>query len=216
LIGAALYGLFAKPKSVPSLQATRTGLLLGGPAVLVPLLLFALTIPPLKLPYWHVRHLIPAQASFALLVSYGLFVLARRSRAALVLGAAVLLGLQSMLTLDEVIGFRFEPYNRVAACLREGPQVPGRLVAVPPRGAEFLSYYPGPSRKAMAWPRTAQAESRLPPTLWLVYRPAKEEDSALAQRLIDSGYVLQRSALFMKRPSDVHGLRLVLFQKPSR
>ena len=215
LITAAMIGLLRPSGAPPRPQEKRAALLLGGAGLCVPIFLLLVGLPPLKLPYWWPRHLIPAQAPLVLLASCGFFRLVRRSRIAAALGVSALLALQLVPTLDEVLRFKFEPYNRAAAyLLQESP--PGVGIYNPwARGTEFLNFHLKPKRHARPLPSEPDLEARLPDSVWVVFRPASKEDSDGVNGLLRRGYEVLRTISFEKRKSDTHGLRVVLLKKPS-
>jgi len=216
LIAAAGVGLFKASRVSTGSRERRGAFLLGGAALLVPILLLLICIPPLSLPYWGNRHLVPAQAPFALLLSFGLFSLARRSRAVAALGIFVLLCLQLIPTLDGVLRFRLDPYNKVAAFLIRENKDARAVFVMPKFGIGWLNYYLDPGNQARDFPAGHKLRSKLPGLFWLIYKPAVEEDVVRLRCLLKAGYSVQDMKSFMKRSSDLNGLRLVLLQKQSR
>ncbi len=123
------------------------------------------------------------------------------------------MALQLVPTLDEVLRFKFEPYNRAAAyLLQESP--PGARIYSPwARGTEFLNFHLKPERQARPLPNEPAVKAPFPDSVWVVYRPAAKADSDTVIGLLRRGYEVRRTVSFEKRKSDTHGLRVVLLKK---
>ena len=207
LLFAAGVGLFKAPSSLLRDLYRRAALLLSGPALLTPSILFLISINPLELPFWGYRHLIPAQAFFALLISFGVFRFSRNSRAWAALIISVLLILQLIPTLDNVLHYRLEPYNKVYAHLLK-ETLPRDEIFVIQGDGKILNYYAKSPHFARPFPEE-QSLLGLPPSFWLVFRPANVDDSSQVKKLIDAGYSIQVSVDFSKRKDDFRGLQLI-------
>lgn len=207
LLFAAGAGLFrATPSSSCGLNR-RAALLLSGPVLFTPCLLFLISIPPLELPFWGYRHMIPAQAFFALLISFGVFQIWRNSRAWAAIFMSALFVLQLIPTLDNVLHYRLEPYNKVYSYLLK-ETLPGDKIFVIQGDTRFLNYYAKSLHFASPFPKE-QLVSELPSSFWLVFRPENVDDSSQVKQLIDAGYSIQKSKDFSKRKEDSRGLQVV-------
>lgn len=207
LIFAASIKLFSVPFSPSREQHRKAALLLIGPVLFTPFLLFLISIPPLDFPFWGYRHLIPAQAFFALLISFGIIWFSRNSRVMAALCISFLLILQLIPTLDNVLRYRLEPYNKVYVYLHKQIHSEDAIFTIPGY-ARFINYYV----KSPPIARPLHKEkpvSELPASFWLVYRPANAEDSSWIKHLTDAGYSIQASQNFSKRKSDPRGLKII-------
>jgi hypothetical protein len=181
-----------------------------GPALLTPCLLFLISIPPLNLPFWGYRHLIPAQPFFALLISFSVFWFMKNSRTRTALFISVLLSLQLIPTLDNVLHYRLEPYNKVYTQLLK-EKLPLDEVFVFQGDVRFLNYYAKSPHFARPFPKE-QSISDLPSSFWLVFHPANSDDSSWVKKLTDSGYSIQLSEDLSKREGDFRGLQLIFLR----
>jgi hypothetical protein len=220
ITGAVVY-FFRARDEVPIFRDKKAAFLLAGPALLVPGLLFIICLPPLSLPYWGNRHVLPAHAPFALLLGFGLIRFARRSRAGFALGAVVLVGLQLVPSLFGTFGYRFDPYDKVAAYLVRENADRNRIFVIPEYGTDWLNYYldpgnpsaPFPAGPSARLPANRNSQGGLPGSFWLVYRPAAEADRALVRYLARGDFSVIRSSQFIRRKSEVRGLAAVFLRK---
>jgi 4-amino-4-deoxy-L-arabinose transferase-like glycosyltransferase len=183
-------------------------------AVIPPVLLFILAVP-LKYPVWGIRHLVPVQAVWALLLAYGAARLAPRRRLVFPAAVLVLAGLQVYASSDGLFHYWFEPFAPAARVLKDGgqPSPESPLYAMELRHSQIMGFYLG-SEKDVFW--LGKKGGRLPRKFFLVYRPNLEKDAARVGELLDSGYQVRLKRDFIKRPGDRRGLRLVFLERRHR
>lgn len=211
LVFVSSIGLFRMTSASLTEQHKKAALLLIGPVLFTPFLLFLISIQPLDLPFWGYRHLIPAQAFFALLVSFGIIWISRNSRVAAALCISFLLILQLIPTLDNVLHYRLEPYKKVYVYLHKQIHSKDAIFTIPGK-ARFFNYYV----ESPPFARPLHKEkpvSELPGSFWLIYRQANADDSSWIKHLADAGYSIQASKNFSKRKSDPRGLKIIFLSR---
>jgi uncharacterized membrane protein len=159
-------------------------------AVLPPLLVFFLSIPPFNLTLFALRHFLPSMAVLLLICCYGLERLSQASagRAPLVAGcgAALLLFLGAAPTIKALrAGPARYPYDKVAerveAAERNGIEA---FAASDDVVGEPVNFY---CNRTCVQPLPEDA-SALPPRLLLLYRPRATEEENKYRQLIQSEY----------------------------
>jgi hypothetical protein len=211
LAGGALAVRRATPDSSEGGDSTSAGPLLWGVAVLPPILLFLLAISPLKLPVWGLRHLVPSQAPWALLLAYSAARLAPSNRVVFPAVLLVLAGLQLAPTIDAACNYWFDPYKPAAQALtvEGGPSEALPLYAFENRERQIMSYYLKDEKNVILLP---DGDEALPARFWLLYHPNHGYNVTRLQRLEAAGYSIERRLDFIKKPTDPRGLRLVILR----
>jgi hypothetical protein len=183
-------------------------------AFVPPLLLFILSAQ-LKIPVCGIRHLVPVQAVWALLLCYGVAHIAPRQRSVFPAAILVLAGLQFTQSSDVLFHYWFEPFAPVARVLRSmGQPTPAApLYTMELRHRQIMGFYLS-KEKNIFWLR--KGDEMLPKRFFLVYQPNMEAYSTRLQKVLDSGYRIKWTRDFIKRPGDLRGLRLALLRKQKR
>jgi 4-amino-4-deoxy-L-arabinose transferase-like glycosyltransferase len=204
----------SSPQSIGdgSTQALR---LLWFFALIPPVLLFVLAVPPIEYRIWGFRHLIPVQAPWALLLCYGALHIAPRRRMVFPAAILFLACLQLIPTSDALLNYWFEPFARVARVLKSErlPTESLPLYTLEFRETQIMSFYLADEKNVFLLP---PGDEELPGRFWLVCHPFRAFDSERLQRLKAAGYSSERERDFIKRPGDARGLRLVLLKNPKR
>jgi hypothetical protein len=202
--------LLAGRRADPSAPASQTPWTLWFLAFVPPIMLFILAVP-LKNPVWGIRHLVPVQAIWALLLSYGAAHVAPRKRFIFPAVVLILAGLQFYQSSDVLFHYWFEPFAPVARVLQSTglPTPTAPLFTMELRQMQIMDFYLE-SEKNIFWLR--KGEEGLPGKFFLVYQPYREAHSTRVQKLLDAGYQIKRRRDFIKRPGDPRGLRLILLR----
>lgn len=157
--------------------------LIAGLVVMPPVVLFLTTRPPLSLTIWGERHLLPAQAFLVMLTSITLWQSTRRRRRMLVLGAALLIGLQMSAAPSILDGPRRVPYAEVAVRLAAN-HASTPAYATWAGIAEPVNFYAGMERVCIIDDQSVLPEG----TMWLLYRPGVAAEAARLRGLLAAGW----------------------------
>ncbi len=158
---------------------------------LTPLLVFVLSEPPVNLPLFALRHVLPATVLLTLLCAFGLELLSRLlvhgRRAVFALGSLCLLLLAGVPTLQALHGGATRiPYDRVEALVLHDKQAGLPAYAVWFYGiGEPVNFY---CHTACVHDLPA-SDTALPANLLLLYRPASKSEALVYKRLLGEGYV---------------------------
>jgi 4-amino-4-deoxy-L-arabinose transferase-like glycosyltransferase len=211
LAGGALAVRRAALDSSESGDSPSARPLLWGVAVLPPILLFLLAVSPFKLPIWGIRHLVPSQAPWALLLAYSAAHLAPSKRVVFPAVLLVLSGLQLAPTIDAARHYWFDPYKPAAQALtlEGGPSEALPLYAFENRERQIMSYYLKDEKNVILLP---VGDKTLPARFWLLFHPNHEYNVTRLQRLEAAGYSIERRLDFIKKPTDTRGLCLVILR----
>jgi hypothetical protein len=157
-------------------------------AVLPPIIVYFLSTPPINLPIFALRHLLPSTAVLLLLCCYGLERISQAFRTQAyfaVCGSALLLFIGAFPTVEVLLsGPSRIPYDKVALQIEASGR--GGIQAF--AASDFLS---GPVNfycNSTCVQLLPEDESGLPPLLLLLYRPKAEAEASKYNRLIQSGY----------------------------
>jgi 4-amino-4-deoxy-L-arabinose transferase-like glycosyltransferase len=158
-------------------------------AVLPPVLVYFLSLPPANLTIFAFRHLLPSTAALLLLCCYGLERISQASgkRAYLVAvcGSALLLFLGAFPTVQMLsAGPSRIPYDKVALQIEASDRGGTQAFAASDFLSEPVNFY----CKSVCVQILPENESGLPPLLLLLYRPKSGMDADKYSRLIQSGY----------------------------
>ncbi len=186
-------------------------LIMGSLAVIPPTVLWFITRPPVNLPLWGVRQLTPSIAPWIVTVCAGLALM----RGRVVLQAAVaatLVALQGVATVTNTVHSRFLPFHRMARLIAAKPADGGvvYLVGDPPWWA-LLRYYLPASGSVKTLP---EADSSLPRSFWLVFRPTDGGETSRVAGLLARGWSPVAQQDFEKRGGERGVLRAVLLSRP--
>jgi 4-amino-4-deoxy-L-arabinose transferase-like glycosyltransferase len=211
LIAASWPGRRVDPAKTYPAPASQTPWVLWFLAFIPPILLFILAVP-FKYPVWGIRHLVPIQAFWALLLSYGAARILPRKRLIFPAIVFVLAGLQFCQSVDALRYYWFEPFAPVARVLQRSgqPTSIAPLFMVELRDMQIMGFYLNSEKNIYC---LRKEDKVLPRKFFLVYRPNLEISSTWMSELLGAGYHIKRSQDFIKRPGDPRGLRLVLLRK---
>ncbi|MBN1938194.1 MAG: hypothetical protein JW843_01310, partial [Candidatus Aminicenantes bacterium] len=177
-----------------------------------PLFLFLLSLPPLNYPVWGIRHLLPGQAVWAILLASGAAGFFPRRRGAFAAAMIILACLQAVPMVDSLRSYWFEPYHRVARVIKSEirtREFPPLFLFSESAGSIMRFYLEGELNL-----RLIPAGDEGFPLEWMaVYRPAEASEAGRIMRFLDKGYSVVWSRDFIKRPGDPRGLRLVFLRK---
>ena len=183
---------------------------------LPPLMMFALSEPPVNLPLFGLRHLLPATVLLTLLSAYGLELLVQQVRGLRIVLAIIaccaLVLLSAVPTLQDLRTgpFRY-PYDRVKEAIqtRQKQNIP--VYAVWYYGvAEPVNFY---CERSCVQPFPA-LNAALPPKLVLLYRPALNEEKAVYERLLHQGYLENEHAYFTDGRGTRYGTMMSTLVRP--
>jgi len=207
LTAAALYRA-RKSGALPDRPSVSEWALLGCLAVLPPALLFLLTQPPISLPIWGIRHLLPSQALWVGVLALMLWTLFQRTRmVAVALGSAVVL--LHALALPPVLQEPFRvPHHEVAAFIG-ARALPTHSVftTAPYNVAQPVNYYLAGSGVVLPF----EGAAGKPAEFWLLYRPHLPSEVAQLDALLDGGWTIRDLAHF----GDAYGTTVVLLAQGS-
>ena len=158
-------------------------------AVLPPIIVYFLSIPPVNLPIFAFRHLLPSTAVLLLLCCYGLERISQASGKqasfVAVCGSALLLFLGAFPTVKGLLaGPSRISYDKVALQIEASDRGGTQAFAT----SDFLS---GPVNfycKSTCVQILPENETGIPPRLLLLYRPNSSTDANSYRNLIQSGY----------------------------
>jgi 4-amino-4-deoxy-L-arabinose transferase-like glycosyltransferase len=175
-------------------------------ALLPPAIIFALSQPPLSLPLWGERHVLPSHAFWVIAMVLLLREVAVRRRH-LALALAIGLVVLQALALGPALARPLKvPYDRVAAFLmaevRPGLPV---LATSPHNVARPVSYYLRAPLVVDSFASVAQS----PDDFWLLYRPRALLERARFDSLVAGGWEVRRSAHF----GDAWGTTVVRIER---
>jgi hypothetical protein len=191
LVVAAL--AFAAPNfSSPqrSLSGSPVVVTLTSIAIVPPLLVFVLSIPPLNLPLWGLRHLLPSIIALGLLCCYGLEALASLSarlngyRLAAATSVLLLLALATT-TLRMLQGPTRYPYQRIAEDIEMRADTKEQVYTTWFYGiGEPVNYYCA-TKCVQPLPTD---DSALPEAMVLLYRPNATQEVQRYKQLLKEGF----------------------------
>jgi hypothetical protein len=158
-------------------------------AVLPPTIVYFLSIPPVNLPIFAFRHLLPSTAVLLLLCCYGLErisqVSGKQASFVAVCGSALLLFWGAFPTVKGILAEPSRiPYDRVAFQI----EAPGSGGTQAFAASEFLSQPVSFYCKSKCVQLLPEDESGLPPVLLMLYRPKSETDAGKYSRLLENRY----------------------------
>lgn len=186
-------------------------------AFIPPIVVFLLSVPPLDLPLFGLRHHLPSIVALVILCSYGLEVLALRfgeNRARVfAIGSILLLGIAGVTCANGLahLPARY-PYDRIAhdvqANFAKGPEA---FTTWPYGIGAPVNLYCG-TRCVEPLPAD---ESRLPSTFVLLYRPRAEQEMPYYKRLIRDGYSpISTPVYYTDGRHGIWGTSIVVMQRP--
>jgi len=158
-------------------------------AVLPPIIVYFLSIPPVNLPIFAFRHLLSSTAVLLLLCCYGLERISqafgKQASFVAVGGSALLLFLGAFPTVKGLLaGPSRIPYDKVALQIEASDRGGTQAFAASDFLSEPVNFY----CKSTCVQILPENESGLPPLLLLLYRPKSEADASKYSHLIQSGY----------------------------
>jgi hypothetical protein len=158
-------------------------------AVLPPILVYFLSIPPINLPIFGFRHLLPSTVVLLLLCCYGLERLSqaagKRSLLVAVCGSALFLFIGAYPTVKALFaGPTRVPYDRVAQQIEASERGGTEAFAASKFLYEPVNFYCRETCVQML----PENDAGLPPQLILLYRPSEKTEISRYKQLIQSGY----------------------------
>ncbi|MBN1224775.1 MAG: glycosyltransferase family 39 protein [Candidatus Aminicenantes bacterium] len=192
-----IYGLVALKQShsscsPPTNQAT---LLIATIAIIPPCALFLLARPPVKLPIWGIRHVMPSQALWALLTALGILSIARLKKRIVILFIIVLaVSFQWLPSFKSTMQLRFAPFSEVASYLKEVRGQTERIYTLySPGRREVINYHLGSSLSVKMLPKNI---FKLPLLFSLIYDPDSKAERDKMISLEKLGYSVKRTQSF--------------------
>ncbi len=189
--------------------------LLGLTALVPPALLFVLSVKPISLPVFGLRHLLPGIVPFCLLCAYGLRQLSREVRFERVTfaGGAFLLLVLALLPTAESIRHlpRRIPYGEIAETMKRDPLREWPAYTAWQYGigepANFYSLTPRVRRL------TCPTGECLRERLLFLYRPALKSEREQYSELVRRNYRPLGFEYYTTDLGDTHGTRVVRLQR---
>lgn len=191
----------------------RSKLTLAFMALMPPVLMFVLTLWPLRLPIFGERHVLPSMAATLLLVSYGLWRLAARASKpfrvlVLASGAIILSVFQALPVWSNWPGPSREPYAAIADWLKH-THLPLPVYTTWPYGiGEPVAFYLEGSRpieELLADP------AKLPDKCIVLYRPAAPAEDAAVHSLLNRFGITEEK--YYSAHNSRWGTRLLVLQE---
>jgi len=217
-----IYGLVSGGKSVMAgfNPASRAIWLLAGVAVIPPCVLFLLSRPPLELPIWGFRHLMPSQAPWTLLTALAIISISRQTRRAVAFFLiAATVSFQWLPSFQSTLRLRFPPISKVTAYLKEAGRGRERIFTFSPRYRQVLNFHLDAHRAVKTLPKNI---FKLPVSFWIVYNPRLEKERENMIRLERLGYSAEKSQSFShlkyfhKHQDDIWELRAAFLSRINR
>lgn len=187
-------------------------------ATLPPFAVLLLSVKPVYLPLFGLRHLLPSIVALAVLCSYGLERLALRSARfsgrVLAAGSSMLLILALEPTLISMSqGPSRYPYNTIARDVRIQHDAGRNVYATWFYGiGEPVNYYCGP-KCVEPLPKD---DSALPATIVLLYRPQASQELQRYKDLLENGFVTGPSTYYTNGRQTPFGTSMVLLMRDHR
>lgn len=187
-------------------------------AILPPLTMFLISMKPLNLPLFGLRHLLPSTVVLGLLCCYGLERLALRSGrfcgVVFAAGSLILVILAFGPTLMGMAqGPSRYPYNRIAQAVRSQAAAGRSVYATWFYGiGEPVNYYCG-STCVQPLP---QNDSSLPETIVLLYRPQASQEIQRYEELLKDGFIAGSSTYYTNGRQAPFGTAMVLLIRGHR
>ena len=167
-------------------------ILVGGLALLPTAFLFAASQPPLSIPLWGMRHVLPSQAFWAVGIAALVWEVRKGApRAGAALGGVFLLLQLAALYPNLQRPFRV-PYSGIAEMLSRDPR-PHTVYSTWTGIAGPVNYY---LRSSAGSVRPLDSAERLPDEFWLLYRPAVSSEAAHADSLRERGWRVEKKGHF--------------------
>ena len=210
-------------KSIHDQQALATQdlrrkgiILLSFIAIMPPCLLFILARPPFELSIWGVRHLMPSQALWVLLVAVGMMSFLKSKRFISLFVILAVASLQWLPSIYNTSHFRFPPSAKIAAYLEEEKGENERVFQLIHLGLNVINYHLGPSVEVKVLPENP---ARIPDSFWLLYNPKSKLERDKVTWLRHNGFSIRQSNsfknpnYFRKSPDDMWVLRVILLSR---
>lgn len=190
---------------------------LGLTAVVPPIVLFALSVRPLQVPLFGIRHLLPCMLPFCLLCCCGLqhitnhFPAQRKYLSAF--GTLLLMSFALLPTLRSSTNLpRRQPYDMIAKDLKELSAINRQAAAYTTWAygiGEPVNFY---STRQRVEPLPSELE-HLPDRLILLYRPAVESEEASFKEIIAHGYISQATKYYTTGLGSSFGTNVSLMER---
>jgi hypothetical protein len=187
-------------------------------AILPPLIVFILSVPPFNHTLFGLRHFLPSMAALLLLCCFGLERLSQASRHQGTLvalsGAALLLAIATIPTIQAMRAgpFRF-PFDRLAQKVQSAQSAgtPAYVVKFYKEG-EPLNYY----CHSLCTQPLPTSDAQLPARLMLIYQPLSPNEASRYRQLIQEGYIDQGHLLYTNGygNDDTWGTIAATLQRP--